>query len=193
MFPPYGEGYVMSNSAENRRRGIRLKEYDYSQPGAYFITVCAYKRSRIFGEIADGEMKLNRYGEIVMECWHNLPNYEPHTELDAFVIMPNHVHGIVVIRDVEVVTKRHPLSQIVRIFKTSSSRRINGVRNTGGVPVWQRSYWEHVIRDQDALNRIRNYILTNPGRWHLDRENSERIREDDFDRWLIDEGKKELP
>jgi len=137
-------------------------------------------------------MELNEYGHIISSCWHNLPEYHPHVTLSAFIVMPNHVHGIVVINraDPESVSvgtgKQRSLFEIVRVFKTSSSRRINKVRGTTGSPVWQRSYWEHVIRNQEAFNRIHEYIMANPRRWHLDRENPERTGEDDFDIWLND-------
>jgi putative transposase len=85
------------NSQKHHRRSIRLKEYDYSQPGGYFVTVCTQGHEHLFGEILDGEIKLNRYGEIVKECWHDLPNHYPCVKLDEFVVMPNHVHGIIII------------------------------------------------------------------------------------------------
>ena len=135
----------------------------------------------------DGEMELNDYGEIALAYWQDLPEHHLHVRLDSFIVMPNHIHGIVVIRDIAAgleQIKRRPLSEIVRVFKTTSSRRINKIRGMIGTPVWQRSYWEHVIRNDRTLDRIRNYILTNPLRWHLDRENPERIGKDDFDVWL---------
>ena len=142
----------------------------------------------MFGEIAEGKMVLNRYGEIVSACWHNLPNYHPHVNLDAFVVMPNHVYGIVIIEDlrpgITKSVKKHPVTEIVRVFKTSSSRRINNIRGLVGTPVWQRNYWERVIRNQDEFNRICEYISNNPQRWHLDKENAESEGEDDFDFWL---------
>ena len=98
--------------------------------------------------------------------------------------MPNHVHGIIIIRDVGAgsepapTTKRHGLPEIVRQFKTFSARRINRRRGTPGQPVWQRNYYEHIIRHEESLNRIRDYILTNPLRWNLDRENPNRTGED---------------
>ena len=179
----------------HHRRNIRLKGYDYSQPGAYFLTICTYRHELIFGGIVNGEMILNQCAETVLKCWHDLTNYCQHIELSAFVVMPNHVHGIVVIKDVGTdpgsvpakpvkAIKRYSLPEIVRIFKTSSSRRINSARGTVGTPVWQRNYWEHVIRNQEAFNRICDYIVTNPKRWYLDRENPDRMGEDDFDRWL---------
>ena len=170
---------------KHHRRSIRLKGYDYSQSGAYFLTICTHNREPVFGKIANAKMELNIYGRIVSARWHNLPRYHVYIELDAFVVMPNHVHGIVVIRsDSTELAKRRPISEIVSGFKTFSSRRINEVRGTSGIPVWQRNYWEHVIRDEDSFSRIHDYILTNPLRWDLDRENPHRKGEDDFDRWL---------
>ena len=178
---------------EHHRRSIRLEGYDYSQSGAYFVTIYSYNREAMFGEIVDGEMVLSRYGRIVLTDWQNLPKRHSHIELDAFIVMPNHVHGIVVIKDIPVkadsgmvseTAKRTPLPEIVRGFKTFSSRRVNRARRMVGIPVWQRNYWEHVIRNQEAFNRIHEYILTNPKHWQLDRENPNRMGEDDFDRWL---------
>jgi len=170
---------------KHHRRSIRLKGYDYSQSGAYFLTICTHNREPMFGEIVHGKMELSIYGRIVSARWRNLPRYHAYVDLSAFVAMPNHIHGIMVIRfDPTGSAKHRPISEIVRGFKTFSSRRINEVRGTPGIPVWQRNYWEHVIRYQDSFNRIYDYIITNPSRWHLDRENLHRRGEDDFDRWL---------
>jgi len=135
----------------------------------------------MFGEIVDGKMGLNRYGEMVLAHWRNLPNHHPYVELDAFVVMPNHVHGIVVIRDVgsrlePTSAKLTKLSEIVRVFKTSSSRRINKMRGMPGIPVWQRSYWERVIRNEGELNKAREYIINNPLKWELDRDNPANVK-----------------
>jgi putative transposase len=170
-------------SRKHQRRSIRLKGYDYSQVGTYFITVCTYRREPIFGNIVGGEMQLNEYAKIVLRCWNHLPEHCPNMQSSTFVIMPNHIHGIVVIKDTKSV-RRYSLPEIVRVLKMSSTRRINNMRGTAGTPVWQRNYWEHIIRNQEALNRVHNYILANPERWHLDRENPNRSGEDDFDRWL---------
>ena len=171
---------------KHHRRSIRLKGYDYSRPGAYFLTICTHNRDPMFGQIADGEMVLNRYGRIVLSDWRKLPDYHPYIELGAFVVMPNHVHGIVMVKDTNLeAVKRRSVSDIMRGFKTFSSQRINRVRGATG-PVWQRDYWEHVIRNQEVFKRIHDYITTNPLRWHLDKENPDRIGEDDFDRWLDD-------
>jgi putative transposase len=165
---------------QGHRRLTRLKEYDYSQPGAYFITICTKKRECLFGEIEDGQMRINDLGEIVQLSWLDLPRHYLNLQLDAFVIMPNHVHGIIVVEDVGaglkpaptvLENKKYPLSEIVRAFKTFSSKGINKLRNMPRKPVWQRNYYEHIIRKDESLNKIREYIETNPLRWALDREN----------------------
>lgn len=170
------------------RHSMRLKGYDYSQPGAYFMTIVTQGRACLFGDIVNGEMRLNEYGKIVESTWHDLVNHVAGIVLDAFVVMPNHVHGIVIITSAPDAVgagsvgagsepaptgkpKRHGLPEIIRQFKTFSARRINQCRKTGGVAVWQRNYYEHIIRNEQSLNRIRQYILNNPARWAFDREN----------------------
>lgn len=170
---------------KHHRRSIRLNGYDYSQAGAYFLTICTHNHEPLFGEIVNAEMKLSAYGRIVSNRWLSLPRYYAHIELSAFIVMPNHVHGIVMIKsDSAGLAKTQSVSDIVRSFKTFSSKRINEVRGTPGIPVWQRNYWEHVIRNEDSFSRIYDYILTNALRWHLDRENPHREGVDDFDGWL---------
>jgi putative transposase len=172
------------NQRPRYRRLNRLKEYDYSQPGAYFITVCTKKRAFLFGEIDDGTMRLNNYGEIVRLAWLALPLHYANVELDSFVIMPNHIHSIMSLKDVGAGlkpaptvsdSKRYPLSEIIRGFKTFSSCSINKIRKMPGTSVWQRNYYEHVIRRDESLAQIREYIETNPLRWTLDRENPQRL------------------
>ncbi len=162
------------------RRLTRLKDYDYSHPGAYFITICTKKRHCLFGEIQNEEMKVNDYGEIVRQTWLDLPQHYPNVQLNAFVIMPNHIHGIVFLEDVGAglkpaptgfQDKHHHLSEIIRAFKTFSAKRINKLRNMAGKSGWQRNYYEHVIRRDESLAKIREYIENNPLRWALDREN----------------------
>lgn len=185
---------------KHHRRSIRLQGYDYSQPGAYFVTICTQNWETLFGEVVDGEMRLNDYGAVVDWTWHDLPNHIMGIGLDAFVIMPNHVHGIIVITNdigeagsvlvgagsepaptlkTSRSPQRHPLPEIVRQFKTFSARRINDMRGTPSTPVWQRNYYEHIIRNESNLHRIRRYITENPLRWHLDRENPNRTGTDD--------------
>ena len=160
------------------RRSIRLQGYDYSQAGAYYVTIVVWRREHIFGEIVGAglkptrtaEMQLNRFGQIVNDAWYDLPKHYPHIELDAFCIMPNHVHAIIVLNDNPAV-KRHPLSEVVRAFKSFSARRINSLRNTQGIPVWQRNYYEHIIRNQEDYLSKSGYILDNPFNWDNDDEN----------------------
>ena len=209
--PAVGAGYEPAPTPirrGRRRRSTRLPGYDYGQPGAYFITVCTQGRACLFGDVVDGEMRLNRLGEMVQWTWHDLPNHNANIRLDAFVAMPNHVHGIIWIVDDPVIVvgatvgagsepaptepdpthRAHGLPEIVRQFKTFSARRINQWRNTPGTAVWQRNYYEHIIRNEASLNRIREYILTNPLRWAVDRENPAATSSDDFDRWLDTQG-----
>jgi putative transposase len=289
-----GRGFMAYDPEKHHRRSIRLKGYDYTQPGAYFITICTHGRECLFGEIIDGEMHLNEAGQIVVQTWQDLPNHVPNVQLDAFVVMPNHVHGIIIITDhaegigaglkparttmgpdsaadsgstagpgsvgagsvgagsvgagsvgagsepapttttapgsaagfgpttgsgpvgagptmgsgptaapgsttgsdpvgagsepaptepaptepapTEPAPTRssYGLPEIVRQFKTFSARRINELRGTPGTPVWQRNYYEHIIRNESSLNRIRQYIAENPARWDADQENPQR-------------------
>jgi REP element-mobilizing transposase RayT len=163
------------------RRSIRLKGFDYGTPGAYFVTICAHNRACVFGEVVDDVVRLNDPGNIVAASWADLPTHYPHVRLDAFVVMPNHVHGILLLTEGGGVgagfkpaptrTNRHPLSEVVRGFKSFSARRVNGIRNTPGAPVWQRNYYENIIRSQSSLDRIRRYIIGNPAEWSFDPEN----------------------
>ena len=190
---------MLYNPEKHRRRSIRLQDYDYSQAGAYFITICTKNRECLFGEISDGKIVLNEFGQIVESVWLDLPKHYPNIELDAFVIMPNHIHGIVFIVGAGLkpaptkpantiaptkVMKNYPLSEIVRGFKTFSSRKINEMRFKSGMSLWQRNYYEHIIRNEQSLTHIRDYILTNPLSWDLDKENPHQKGEDEFDKWL---------
>jgi putative transposase len=162
-------------------RPIRLKGYDYAQAGAYFVTICAHDRACLFGDLVDAEVVLRPAGRVVQNAWDELTKHYPHVGLDAFVVMPNHVHGIIMLSSDPVeaglkpaATVRHALPEVVRAFKTFSSRRINELRHTPGVPVWQRNYYEHVIRSESDLERTREYIAANHLKWALDRENQQR-------------------
>ncbi len=158
------------------RRSIRLRGFDYAQQGAYFVTICTHQRACLFGEIADDEMRFNTTGSVAHGVWMGLPTHYPHVELDAFVVMPNHVHGIVVLGSGIQPTpvKLESLSEIIRGFKTFSARQINRSRSRPGNRVWQRNYYDHVIRDEVGLDRIRQYIVDNPARWAEDPENPAR-------------------
>ncbi|RMF88756.1 MAG: transposase [Nitrospinota bacterium] len=177
------------NPEKPYRRSVRLPEYDYSRPGAYFVTICTQDRVCLFGQVMDGRMRLNEYGDIVRACWLAIPDHFPRTTLDEFIIMPNHVHGIIVIVDNVGAThasplpskprgpKPHSIGAIVGSFKSAVTKRINETRGTPGAHVWQRNYYEHVIRDEVWLDRIREYIAGNPARWEEDENHPERIRE----------------
>jgi putative transposase len=159
---------MTNDSNKYRRCTTRLKDYDYSSAGAYFITVCTHNRECFFGYITNGKMHLNEYGDIVKTVLHGLTHHYKYMELDEFVIMPNHIHGIIALQDTvgavfkpAPTPKRHDLTEIVRGFKTFSARGINQCRNTPGTHVWQRNYHEHVIRNEADLRRIREYIVNN--------------------------------
>jgi putative transposase len=154
-----------------RRRSLRLPAYDYSQAGAYFITVCTHARIMLFGEVIGDDMRLNDSGTLVKQTWDNLPAHYDGIDLDAFIVMPNHVHGIIILADEP--KARYAIPEIVRGFKTFSARRVNESGGRRGA-LWQRSYYEHVIRDEKALNRIRDYIAHNPARWADDPDNISR-------------------
>jgi putative transposase len=169
------------DAIKHHRRSTRLQHFDYSQAGAYFVTVVTYERTSLFGNIVNGEMWLSDVGRLVQSVWYDLPMHYQRVGCDAFVIMPNHIHGVIVLTDVAVGAglkpaptsrpMRHGLSEIVRGLKTFSARRINKIRNTPGASVWQRNYFEHVVRSEAELSRIREYVVNNPLQWELDIEN----------------------
>ena len=229
------------DSERHHRRSIRLKGYDYRQVGGYFITLVTQDRACLFGEVVDGEMRLNEYGQIAWEEWFRSAEIRREIRLypDEFVVMPNHIHGIVWIAEPHVgahggAPNHHPagtyggapnqshppaivgtrggapdqshppaivgtrggapdqshppaivgahgraplqrpprsLSSFIGGYKSAVTKRINVLRGVPGAPVWQRNYYEHIIRNEDDLEAIRHYILTNPSRWHEDREN----------------------
>lgn len=165
---------MSNNSAIPQRRSLRLKGYDYSQAGAYFVTICAHGKACLFGEVIGSDVKVNEFGRTVQEVWNDLPVHYQHVATDAFVVMPNHVHGVIMLRaemaraGLKPAPTTHGLSEIVRALKTFSSRRINGLRKTAGAPVWQRNYYEHVIRNDADYGRIVEYIANNPQRWEED-------------------------
>jgi REP element-mobilizing transposase RayT len=165
-------------STPPRRRSLRLPDYDYTAPGFYFVTICTQGRKCLFGAIEGEDMHANDLGHIVETCWRELPDHFPRVLLDAFVLMPNHVHGVLILDDTPVTGARNQgLSQIVGAFKSFSSRRVNESRHTIGRPLWQRSYFERVIRTDKALTRIRDYIVSNPLRWALDHDNPHNLND----------------
>ena len=170
----------MEPRKRGNRRSIRLKGYDYSKTGAYFVTICAQNRVCLFGNIVDGKMMLNQFGQIVDVVWNDLPNHYPHIQLDIYCIMPNHFHGIVMLTDTVGAIHELPLQmsqqqrrnmllpKLIGRFKMLSSKQINQSRHTTGTKLWQRNYYEHIIRDEKDYNRICEYIKNNPLKWELD-------------------------
>jgi REP element-mobilizing transposase RayT len=153
----------------------------------YFITICVKEIACHLGEISGSEMQPNQLGDIVKECWLEIPAHYPNVDLDAYVIMPNHIHGIICAGAGSPRPPYRPtLGNILGYFKYQSTKRVNELRQTAGTSFWQRNFFEHVIRDDNSLNRIREYILTNPQRWDLDRNNPLAKGTDEFDRWLGD-------
>ncbi len=167
----------------HHRWSIRLKGYDYSQAGAYFVTVVTRGRQPLFGEVVDGEMRLNRYGEIVREEWERTPEIRCEVELGAYVVMPNHVHGILIFHADGVYTVRATrrvaltttntiisgsLGAIMAQFKSIVTKRINTLRRTPGEPIWQRNFYDHIIRNPQDLELTWLYIESNPARWEKD-------------------------
>jgi putative transposase len=208
----------------HHRRSIRLKGHDYSQAGMYFVTLCAKGRQAVLGEVIENEVVLSEIGKVVVECWLEIPSHFPNVELDQFVVMPNHVHGIVIIKE-SLVGTRHAVSplgesqanhsgkgfiyetqsreglmnqtptrretdhqssttkdsssgwplmkgpgvtlgKVIRAFKAKCSKLIHDAGHPNFS--WQRNFYEHIIRDERDLDRIRRYILDNPINWEHD-------------------------
>ena len=167
---------------KHHRRSIRLKGFDYSSQGAYYITIVSQGRECLFGEIVDGGMYLNQYGEIVQKWWNEIPIHFPNVELGAFVIMPNHVHWIIFITTIndslEEDVKSSPtynkptVGQIVAYFKYQSTKEMNNIKTkTVITKIWQRNYYERIIRNEEELQQKTDYILDNPSQWVMDNEN----------------------
>jgi len=204
---------------EFRRRKLRIPGYDYTQDGAYFVTICVEGKEHLFGKVIEERLELNDAGRMLQEVWVELRRRFPFLQADEFVAMPNHVHGIFIIdrplncrgepcvrpagTDGEGEHKVRPynsqfhpqgtiknsLPYIVQVYKSITTHKyIQGVKKSGwplfSKKLWQRNYYEHIIRNEDALLRIREYIRTNPMRWHLDRENSKKSGADPFDSWI---------
>jgi putative transposase len=166
----------------HHRRSIRLREFDYSTTGRYFVTTCVQNRDCLFGDVLDGVMVLNNAGRLVESSWNGLIERFPSIELDTFVIMPNHVHFIVNIsmptgKDEAIQANRAgqghapTLDRIVGVFKSIYAAQVNRHLSRTGQPLWQRNYYERVIRNDSELHGLRDYIIHNPLKWADDREN----------------------
>jgi len=174
----------------SERRSLRLKDYDYSSEGSYFVTICAQDKNKIFGNILNSEMTLNDNGNIALKCWNDLPNHYKNIKLDEFIIMPNHFHGIIIIdndhnvgaihesplRNFNIDKKTYSkqrrnmlIPKMIGRFKMTSSKQINLLRNTPTSSVWQRSFYDRIIRNEKELNETREYIINNPIKWELDK------------------------
>jgi putative transposase len=165
-------------SKKFKRRSIRLPEYDYSQAGSYFITLCTFNRELLFGKISDGRMDLSEIGNIVTKYLEDIPNHFENVFADEYVIMPNHIHiilSIVGIQNFEPQRNEYQkiipksVGSIIRAYKASVTSWCgkNGYKNFR----WQRNYFEHIIRNEENMFRIREYIINNPLQWELDEEN----------------------
>jgi len=173
-----------------------LRGYDYAQSGAYFITIVTQNRASLFGHVANGKMVLNDAGMATQNCWLEIPNHYPNVTLDEFVIMPNHIHGIIVINDIDPpnvvvgVQNFEPIQQIEPIHIATKQNRYQKIisksigsiirgfkigvtkwfrQHTDVYDVWQRNYYEHIVLNDDELNAIRQYIINNPSKWPSDK------------------------
>ena len=188
------------------RHSTRIRGYDYTATGWYFVTICAMNRECLFGEVRNGSEILNEMGRLAVSCWEALPVHFPRVTLDTWVLMPNHLHGILVIKPLDIdrndpagvgaqhaappsgrllnqdafleksrtprlEVKAGSLGAVMRSFKGASTSGVNRLRGFRGPSVWQRNYHDHVIRNAEELNRIRQYILNNPREWEMDPEN----------------------
>ena len=182
-----------------KRRSLRLKGYDYSQTGFYFVTLCCHQRQCLFGEIINSKIELNLLGNLVATEWLQSEAIRTEIQLDEFIVMPNHFHGIVIINrpdnnvganggsplpenggsplpenvnsNPNISMKPKSLSSLISGFKSATTQKINRIRETPYTPVWQRNYYEHIIRDNEALEKIRIYIKNNPLSWRWDQLN----------------------
>ena len=182
--------FMLFNPNRHHRRSIRLRGWDYTRPAMYFITLCVQNRECHFGNVLDGKMQLNEAGMITGKCWNEIPDHFPMVKLDEYVVMPNHIHGIIVIDRIRPPVGANndlplpawtpqpntgtsqTLGSVVRGFKIGVTKWFRA--NTDAQTVWQRNYYETIIRTGQDLNRIREYILDNPKKWNLDCENPER-------------------
>jgi putative transposase len=177
---------------KHHRHSIRLAGYDYSQHGAFYVTICSQGRRRLFGEIVDATMRLNDIDKIVAEQWYVIPERFPTIELDAFVVMPNHIHGIFanILETPPTETRSSNSTASKKSVPTAMGNVVGAYKSLCVYHVldwikhnqpnrilgkfWQRNFWEHIIRDEDELNHIREYIYLNPRRWHKDVFNADR-------------------
>ncbi|MCW9708538.1 transposase [Fodinibius salsisoli] len=175
----------MNKFRKHDRKVHRLKGYDYSKSGYYFITICVADRFHLFGKIIKEQIKLNEYGKIAEEEWRKTEKLRNNVRLDEFIVMPNHVHGIIELFKPSSDTARRvtterfgkpvrgSLPTIVRSYKSAVTKQINELNEQRGDKVWQKNYYDHIVRNHEELNRIRKYIKDNPKNWEHDKLNIE--------------------
>ena len=151
----------------HRRKSARLKNYDYTLPGGYFVTICTYQRLPFLGSITAYSMFLSEAGNIANVAWEAIGKQFDNLSLDAWVIMPNHVHGLILIN----CQAKTGLCQFIAWYKYQTTVQINRLWGTQGKPVWQRSFFDHIIRTPEDIAEIREYILGNPAKWSEDEYN----------------------
>ena len=176
----------MDDKKHPQRKSPRLPGYDYRQEGAYFVTICTHQRLQIFGSVVNEAIQLSDIGKIAYDLWTTIPEHHTNIILDAYVVMPNHMHGIVFITDQPTIDMTHTsfaahetrtqhngmrsrtLGAVIGSYKSAVSRKINQVTGLVAPIVWQSSFHDHIIRNDESLNRIREYVYTNPMRWAED-------------------------
>ena len=154
----------------HRRKHPRITGFDYSRSGMYFVTVCTDRRLCLFGDVSEDAVHLSEIGRVGQACWGEIPGHYPGVATDAFVVMPNHVHGILDFTRGPAGARSVALGTVVGSFKAAVSSRANELRGTPGASLWQRGFHDHVIRGEDDLAARRQYIAENPLKWHLDHE-----------------------
>ncbi|HYL82626.1 MAG TPA: transposase, partial [Candidatus Angelobacter sp.] len=180
--PPPPDSNPMHDLSElPNRKSLRMRGYDYSRAGAYFVTICSHHHHCTLGSVVGGHTPLTSIGKIVLEVWNALPERFPGLILDEFAIMPNHLHGVLgfvgaglappVSTSSPPLSLHYSLADVVGAFKSISTIRVNRGLGQKGKPLWQRGYYEHIIRSGEDLKNIQRYIMENPMMWALDREN----------------------
>lgn len=165
------------------RKRNRLKDYDYDQAGYYFVTFCTRDRQHYFGQVKDSQVSKSLYGEIADHFWRDIPSHYANVEIDEFMVMPNHIHGIIIIHPaanavqspVAITSPMYGLlSKVVRAYKEAVTKRIHNQFQDNEFG-WQRSFYDHIIRNDIELQYIQTYISQNPLKWELDRDNPENL------------------
>jgi putative transposase len=180
MLRPPGWGLATADTHLPTRRSIRLRDFDYRSTAAYFVTIVSHGRNAIFGHVGDGTVALTPLGRTIAGCWQAIPAHFPHASLDEVILMPNHLHGIVLLAGVDggaatgARMASGSLGAVVRSFKAASTRQAKVVNLSLGGPLWQRGYYERVIRNDRELDALRAYVRENPLKWGQDAENPER-------------------